>query len=194
MSWENLLAGAHLIENLLNLFSRGISYSICGKWNVSIKRRRKAEISHCENQKQWIFSLIVLERGRRISVKLGVPFEFTALTAHCGSMIIHPKFKKPSRKSCFKVNFWGEQGERAVWLLFLLFSSRLFTQVWGHTFITRILSLALRQSTQGWGRTTSVLTPRRIWTPGSGLWTRLLSCRHAPHWRGKFLSEALKKI
>jgi len=41
-------------------------------------------------------------------------------------------------------------------------SDRLSIQECGHIFIIRILLLALRQSIQGCGRTTSVQIPRRI--------------------------------
>jgi len=68
----------------------------------------------------------------------------------------------------------------------LLSSCRLATLVCARTFTSRALWLARRQSTLGCGRITSVLIPKRTWTPGWEPWTRLRWCRTAPtHSSGK---------
>lgn len=77
---------------------------------------------------------------------------------------------KDARKSCNKLS--GEKiavlsdVDFFVFFFFCFFvvslSDRLSIQECGHIFTIRILLLALRQSIQGCGRTTSVQIPRRI--------------------------------
>lgn len=66
MSWENCLTYACLSDSIFNLFFYG-TYS---KWNVSVKRKWKADISCYEKQKSSTFSLIVWGRGRGFWIKI----------------------------------------------------------------------------------------------------------------------------
>lgn len=67
----------------------------------------------------------------------------------------------------------------------LLSSFRLATPVCVHTFTSRALWLARRQSTLACGRITSALTPRRTWAPGWRPWTRPHWCRTTPTGSGR---------
>lgn len=193
MRWENSLAGAHLIENFFNLFSIGISSN--SKVFMANEMYQLKEKEKLKFPKVLDFQL-TRKRHKDFSQNWSVFWVYCTYSTlwQCSNSHQIQETVKESEELFFSsflgVKRWRELSDFHSFF----FSSRLFTQVCGHIFITRILWLALRQSTRGWGRTTSVLTPRRTWTPGSGLWTRLLSCRHVPHWRGKSHSEALTKI
>lgn len=183
---------------------------IYGKWNISFKRKWKTEISCYEKQKCCTFSLIERERGKGISVKItechlsllhySPLWQCNNSTQNSSSgQTIWKIFFKDIRKSYSKLFFGGSRGggqgmkglSDFYFFFFFLFSYRLFIQVCGHIFIIRILLLALRQSIQGCGHTTSVQIPKRIWMAGSGLWIKLLLCKHTLHWRGKFNTETV---
>lgn len=196
MSWENWLAYACLSENFFNLFCMVFMAN-----EMYPLREWKAETSYYEKQKCCTFRLIVQERGRGISVKIR---ECYLSLLHYSPLWQCNNFTQNSRKSQesylkisgkVTVNFLGEKvkGLSDFYLFsFIFFSCRLFIQVCGHIFIIRILLLALRQSIQGCGHTTSVQIRKRIWMAGSGLWIKLLLCKHALHWRGKFNTQTVR--